>query len=64
MWKVVNWVMREWEYGPYKVIHFPVYFESTSRNEMPQESVTIWIPTRVVFDGIHSLIVESLNSIQ
>ena len=30
---------------PYKVISFPVYFESTSRNEMKQVIVAIWIPT-------------------
>ena len=30
---------------PYKVINFPVYFESTSRNGMQQVTVAVWIPT-------------------
>ena len=40
-------VMRgmEIEPVPYKVIRFTVYFESSSGNEMPQESVAIWMPT-------------------
>ena len=37
----MNWVMRESEYDPYKVISFPVCFETTSRNEMPQTNVAI-----------------------
>ena len=38
--------MRGSEYDPYMVIRvpsFPEYFESISRNEMPQITVAIWI---------------------
>ena len=44
----VNYVMCEFEYDPYIVIRvqsFPEYFESVSRNEMPQITVAIWIST-------------------
>ena len=42
----MNCVMRELEYDPYMVIRirsFPNYFESISKNEMPQTTVAIWI---------------------
>ena len=41
---VVNYVIRKLEYNPYMVIRvqsFQGYFESVSRNEMPQMSVAI-----------------------
>ena len=48
MWNAMKCVMCELEVRPdlYKVISFLVYFESTSRNKMLQESVAIWIPTK------------------
>ena len=41
-------VMRESKYDPYKVSriqNIPEYFLSMGKNEMPQISVAIWIPT-------------------
>ena len=48
----MNCVMRESEYDPYMVIRirsFPKYFESMSKNEMPQITVAIWISTEYFF---------------
>ena len=59
-WNVINYVMRDIKYDPCMVIRvrsFPVYFESFSRNEMPQESIAI-----VVFDEIHFLLGVHLRS--
>ena len=44
----MNCVMRESEFDPYIIIRirgFPNYFESMSKNEMPQITVALWMST-------------------
>ena len=51
--------IRELEIRPYKVIRaqsFPKYFESISRNKMPQNIRCDMDIDRVVFDEIHFLL--------